>query len=565
MFNNLLNIINLILLFILLNIIFTYNLYYFQLKAYYRIRYLKYYLKTKCLIYNLILFLLTILSYFILFSLNLINYFISILLIFYLGLFAYYFYQIKKPKKIKFVITSRIKRLIVLFNIFIIVCSVLTIVFVSNTYLLSLMAFVVPFMLLVIDSFDVYRYFQDIFYLIKAKTYLANNPQIIKIGITGSNGKTSVKNILYEFLKDDYKTVTTPKNFNTPKGIISTINNNSKNNVECFIFEMGARQKKDIAKLCQLTHINLGCITTVAPQHLETFKNIETVYNTKKELHDFLNTKFCCYNFNNYFTRKMYCLKKGKKFLYAVISCKKTIKKKYQITPPCSSINLSNNLKSIGVYKKGRKRTTFAKKFYLFFNIKFKIDLLANNISFCDDYTHFNIKYKNKVYIAKTSLLGEHNISNILSAMSMALYLKVDIKTILKKIETLAPTKHRLELIKTDINIIDDSYNCSIESATTALKVLSTFPNKKMVCTPGIIEGGKFQYLLNQKVACLLDNVADYIIIVGETNKECFKQNIKKCKNVYFVNTLDNAKKYFALLKKNDTLLLLNDLPDDYK
>ena len=143
--------------------------------------------------------------------------------------------------------------------------------------------------------------------------------------------------------------------------------------------------------------------------------------------------------------------------------------------------------------------------------------------------------------------------------------LNIEIDKLITRIPSLSATEHRLELIKTHINIIDDSYNCSIESAKTALQVLNSFPNKKMIVTPGIIEGGKQQYSLNQELAYLMDEVADFIVIIGETNKKCFKENIKKCKNVFYENTLDNAKKYFSLLKNNDTLLLLNDLPDDYR
>jgi len=113
---------------------------------------------------------------------------------------------------------------------------------------------------------------------------------------------------------------------------------------------------------------------------------------------------------------------------------------------------------------------------------------------------------------------------------------------------------------------LDDSYNCSIESARQAINVLNSTLNKKMVVTPGIIEGGKNQLKLNYKLGKLLKNF-DYVIIVGDTNKKAILSGIKshnyKCK-IITCKSLDESKQYFKLLDKDDCLLLLNDLPDDY-
>ena len=134
-------------------------------------------------------------------------------------------------------------------------------------------------------------------------------------------------------------------------------------------------------------------------------------------------------------------------------------------------------------------------------------------------------------------------------------------------IKNLKPLDHRLSLIKTHINILDDSYNCSPDSSKEALFVLSQLPNKKMVATPGIIEGGTDEYNINYQLGKNL-SVFDYIIIVGEHNKKAILDGLKSQNyletNIYFAPTLNDATQYFKLLKQNDNLLLLNDLPDDY-
>ena len=87
-----------------------------------------------------------------------------------------------------------------------------------------------------------------------------------------------------------------------------------------------------------------------------------------------------------------------------------------------------------------------------------------------------------------------------------------------------------------------------------------------MIITPGIIEGGNNQYALNFELGKLCADL-NYIIIVGNTNKKAILDGLKSLNyisNIYCVKTLDEGKQYFNLLSNNDTLLILNDLPDDY-
>ena len=248
---------------------------------------------------------------------------------------------------------------------------------------------------------------------------------------------------------------------------------------------------------------------------MESFKSIENIVSAKSELSKFLKNKLCIFNNDNKNCENLYNKKPGKKL-------------------------------SVSTHKKS--------------------SIYATEILVKDFQTQFSLHLKNKTFQCSTKLLGEHNITNILLSCAMAKYLKIKTKDIINVIENLTPTPHRLEYIKSHINILDDSYNCSLESATNAIRVLNCCTNKKMIVTPGIIEGGKNQYSINFKLGKLCKDI-DYIIIVGNTNKKAILDGLKSLKTNSIIiceQTLEKAKQHFSKLSSDDTLLLLNDLPDDY-
>lgn len=522
-------------------------LHFFQWKGYYPKRYLKYLFKNKFInIINLILIIqimLNLLKNSLNLSIFAINLIFFILNIFILILFIF------KKKKIKFIFTTRIFRLLIID-----VLIIFPFCFSSN-YIIFALSILTPVLLLIFNILDIPKYIEDNKFLNLAISKLEQHKSLIKIGVTGSNGKTSVKEILNKLLSIKYSVVTTQKNQNTPKGAIIAINKFLTPKTQVFICEMGARQVGDIRQMCNLVNPNLGIITSVSPQHLESFKTEQNIYLTKKELPDYLQYKPCVYNLDNSKTFDMYNEKVGIK----------------------SGISLTE-----------------------------QGEIYASNIHIVNYQTYFDIHYNDNIYPCRTKLLGEHNVTNILLALNMALHLGVDINSAMQTIINLEPTPHRLQYIKSYIDIIDDSYNCSIDSAKQALKVLNQINKIKVVCTPGIVEGGKHQFNLNQQLSLMLNHVADIIIIVGKTNrkallsklnnfeliniitnnlitkikpinpsKKLYEHNIKNIslsiinqsnkKRAYIVNSLNDAKKLFSkILNSNHILLLLNDLPDEY-
>lgn len=362
-----------------------------------------------------------------------------------------------------------------------------------------------------------YRYKQ------KCKKELKKHKNLIKIGITGSYGKTSTKNFLNQFLSVKYKVCTTPSSYNTPMGISKVVLNDLKDDDEVFIAEMGANKLHDIKELCEMVSPNAGIITAVGSQHLETFKTLENIIKTKSELYESLSGEdFCVFNVTNENTKKMF-----------------------------SACTLKNKI-SVGA------RNSYLK---------------AKKIVATKSGLEFVVCYAGKEYLTRTKILGEHNVYNILCAAALALNLGVTIKQILKVIPKLEPAEHRLELKTLDNNIliIDDSFNSNIQGTAVALKTLKLFGDaRKIIVTPGLVELGSRENAENYEFGKRIADVCDIAILVGKNQSESIKKGLVDSgfeqQNIIIKETLFEVTDMFkTMLKNGDVVLLENDLPDNYK
>ncbi|MCI5791600.1 MAG: UDP-N-acetylmuramoyl-tripeptide--D-alanyl-D-alanine ligase [Clostridiales bacterium] len=334
---------------------------------------------------------------------------------------------------------------------------------------------------------------------------------VIKIGITGSFGKTSCKRILTEMLSEKYKVISTESNFNTPMGIALTVEK-TKGDEEVFIAEMGARKKGDIKCLCETFKPDIGIITGVCAQHMETFVSLHEIYTEKNELSKY--TSVCAFNCNDKYALKMYKERKGLKLR----SC---------------------------IGKTG--------------------DAYADNVSISFWNTKFDLHINGKVYATETKLLGRHNLQNIVLCATIASYLGVDGDNISAVIKNLTPTPHRLEyLYANGIHILDDGYNSNEAGIRYATEVIDSFDGRKVAVSQGIAEGGKEKKRLNFSVGKRLSEHVDVMILCG-SNRRLIKKGIDKkyAGETYVYSTLAAAQKHFdKILRKGDLLFLQNDLPD---
>jgi len=460
--------------------------------------------------------------------------------------------------KSKVIFTNRMKRIVgLLFLLTLIFCIVLLvlvpkcyvvfsfpILFIASGLLVSItLLFLWPIEKLIGFSF-----------VKKAKLKLSKQNKLIKIGITGSYGKTSVKEILHSILNEYYCVLSTPHSFNTPFGITRTINENLKNFHQVFVCEMGAKKKGEIKELCNLIGVEYGIVTAVGRQHTNTFHGIRGVYETKKELPDCLMGKPCVFNLMNRYTYMMYSQYKGDKIgVFVVNKVNYCLSKTIIKNIVGGLINLPSVDKSFYFYP--RKNNYYAK------NI-----ICTENGSIFDVYCG-----KKKLVSLSTYLLGEHNVINILLAIALAKQLSVPNDKIVSGVKNIQSINARLQKFVTSKGavVLNNGYNSNIDSAMSILKVLSFFrKSHKIVVTPGLIETeNDSEY--NIKFGKILSNYCTGVILVKEKNRNSIIKGLSMSNfdlgNVRCVESFADAKKIIDEAGDDAVFLIENDLPDNYK
>ncbi len=357
-------------------------------------------------------------------------------------------------------------------------------------------------------------------YINDAKRILKEHPGLIIVGITGSYGKTSTKHFLETILSQKYNVLMTPGSFNTTMGVVRTIREYLKPTHEVFICEMGAKQIGDIKEICDLVHPKYGILTSVAEQHLDTFKNIENVRKTKFELIDSLPQDGCA-------------------FLNA----------DYEI------IKNTNHGKTAEYYSTTDKTANYY------------VDM--QELAYSQDGTDFSVIVNGNTIKMRTPLLGDYNISNILACVACACKLGLTTEQIAFGVHKLRPVEHRMEIKRNaaGVVIIDDAFNSNPKGAKMALETLAGFPGQRFVITPGIIELGDKQYFYNEQLGEQIADNVDFAVLVGaKQTAPIYDGLIKKSfptDKIYVAQNLNDAATWaFSRTNPGDVVLFENDLPD---
>ena len=341
------------------------------------------------------------------------------------------------------------------------------------------------------------------------------------VGITGSYGKTSSKNILADILSIKYRAFPSPTNLNTPLGLMLTVNNHLDKFEEIFIPEMAACITGEIKRICDFIRPKYGIITNIGLAHLETFKTEENIQKTKFELIEALPSDGM-----------------------GVLNKDDPKQVSYKIKNDCQ-------IKWIGIDHHD-------------------VDLYAQNISYDAKGMTFEAVFTEdkKTIKLETKLLGIPNVYNILAALLISKAFNLTYEEMQRGVKNIKPITHRLELKKVgDLHIIDDAYNSNPVGSKMALDVLKIMPGKRIVVTPGMIELKDKQYELNKKFGEYIAEVADYVILVGEKQtKPIYDGLIAKGYNKKQIEIVNDVKLAFPIInkiKEKETFVLLeNDLPD---
>lgn len=358
-------------------------------------------------------------------------------------------------------------------------------------------------------------YFRD------AQRVLDRHPDLIRIGITGSYGKTSVKFILETILQERFRVLVTPASFNTPMGVTKIIRTKLEPGHQVFVAEMGARHVGDIREMCRLVHPKLGVLTSVGPQHLDTFKTIERIRDTKYELMDAVPADGCCFfPDDGSICRELYDRTVGKKKCLAG----------------------------------GRSAQR---------------DLWVEDLRVSASGSSFTLCSREGSVPCTTRLLGSLNIQNILLAATVASYLGMDLNAVANGIRRLQPVEHRLQLMpnRGGLTIIDDAFNSNPRGAEAALEVLKQFPGRRIVITPGMVELGEKEKEYNHALGVKMADCVDEAILVGPRHTQPILEGLREkgFEHVRQVKDLNEATALLARIgRAGDTVLFENDLPDNY-
>ena len=347
---------------------------------------------------------------------------------------------------------------------------------------------------------------------------LAAMPDLTVVGITGSYGKTSVKNYLNALLSVRYNVLMTPGSYNTTMGVVRTVREMLRPSHQVFIAEMGAKQAGDIKEICDLVHPTYGIITSIGEQHLETFGSVENIIATKFELADAIPAEGAAIlNYDNEYIRSR------------------------AVTVPTVTYGGSDS-------GAGYRYSDMAVDVH-----GCQFTLTAPDGESCRYTTH---------------LLGGHNIQNLAGCMALAHTLGIPLKEMVYPVRLLKPVEHRLQLLPN--GYIDDAYNSNPAGFRSALDTLAAFSAQRILVTPGMVELGDRQDALNRDLGEYAATRCDYAVLVGLKQAPPLKEGLLAGgfpeERIFVAATLTEGLNFVNNLPREGEriVLLENDLPDNF-
>ncbi len=350
------------------------------------------------------------------------------------------------------------------------------------------------------------------------------------ICITGSYGKTSTKHYLQHMLSTRYRTLMTPKSFNTLMGISRVINTTlaADPDYEYFIVEADAYFVGENASICRLVEPQIGMVMTVGPMHLERLGSMENIATAQ----------------------------------YEIIA-----------SLPPEGVGVFNGddpqVRAMLDHKHPNTRLMVTQKGLP------DARLEARQVRMEADGTHFEVvDHQTGQHEAFHSpLYGETNVTNMLMAMAVCVQLGLRLAELVTPISTLEPAEHRLvrRVLPDGTVIIDDAYSANPVGTKAALDVLALHTNSRhrIVISSGMFELGTASDRENEALGERMADAATDVILIGPKQAAPVKAGLLKkqfpADRLHVVDTLDEAIAiYRGILQSGDTLLMLTDLPDTY-
>jgi len=346
---------------------------------------------------------------------------------------------------------------------------------------------------------DTLKAFQDLAH------YTAKKSGVPIVGITGSVGKTSTRDMVGAVVASQFNTLKTIGNFNNNIGVPLTIMRYT--NEEAMVLEMGMNHLREIALLANIACPHIGVITNVGTAHIGLVGSRENILKAKLEIAEYFDeNNTLVINIDNDMLESFY----------------KTQDVNYKIKT---------------------------------FGIKNDADVKAENVCLYESRSTFD--YNNEHF--EVNVPGEHFVLNALAAIAVGECLNIPYEKIKHAIANFELTKNRMDFVELDsgVSIIDGTYNANLDSMLSSLAVLGRYERRKIAVLADMLELGEYSEELHIKTGKAVDeNKIDVLICVGQESKHIIEGAINT-KEKYDFSTNDEAYSYLrSILKKNDIVLV---------
>ena len=337
-------------------------------------------------------------------------------------------------------------------------------------------------------------------------SYLRNHRPVKVVGVTGSVGKTSTRDMVYSVVKQKYKTLKTEGNYNNEIGLPLTILR--YHDEEVLVLEMGMNHLQEMSRLSMIARPDIACITNVGTAHIGELGSRENILKAKLEI---ING-----------------MKEGSTLI----------------------INQDNDmlqtveLPHLNVVRVGKGK---------------EASIQASHIVLEETKSSIEVEYHGKKEIIEVPVQGEHNISNALIAIAVGIELNISLEDIKKGIQEFKLTKNRMDILeKNHKTVIDGTYNASVDSMKSSIDVLANYKKRKVAILADMLELGDYSQQLHEEVGSYVASKGiDILVCVGKEAKYIYQKARESMKDVYyFESNQEVIARLDELLKEDDVILV---------
>lgn len=340
--------------------------------------------------------------------------------------------------------------------------------------------------------------------------YYKNKFDIPFVGITGSVGKTTTRDMVYAALSSEKITLKNEKNFNNHFGVPLTLFN-LNSDYECAVIEMGMSGFGEIEYLANIVKPKIAVISNIGLSHVENLGSQEGIFKAKMEI-------------ATYFDKENTLIVNGDDKFLATL---KNEEKDYKL---------------------------------ITFGFDKENDIYCISYNMTEDDIEFKCSVNKKVYDITIPTVGKHNIYNAMAAIAVGIEMGIKIDSIKKGLSNFKATGMRQDIRKIGKNtVINDVYNASPDSMEASLSILGRYKERKIAVLGDMLEMGELSEYGHRRVGKACVENTDFIITVGQNskfiNKEAEENGFNKEKSMHF-ETLEEAKSYLDKLIKDKDIIL---------